>query len=173
MLELTVPAVPAVVRNLEIASLMPQSDGWQQLPSAPTWAWHGHNGHTAGIGGSYHLAHRPHTHSRWLDSAPWWRAQLRNPNVRLCVNVCAVSKQAYTIGIGLLTRILSFVWCPRATYWDCVYVCKCVWVMVNALSLSMLNSPLKVQKWPERITWRSICSLLYNRDRCSLVMVFL
>lgn len=44
--------------------------GQHPLLSTPTWGWHHHNGYTHRVlGGSYHLAHWPWTHGRWLVSA--------------------------------------------------------------------------------------------------------
>lgn len=82
---------------------------------------------------------------------PQWRAQLRNPNtcVCVCVNVCAVSKT------GTYNRYWIIDWDPLFCLRSSGHllrlcnVFECVWVMVNALSLSMLNSALKCRSGRE------------------------
>lgn len=136
------------------ASLMSRSVEWilsSASPPHPPEAGTATMGTHQALGGSYHLAHWPRTHSRWLEWAPDGG---RSWGILMCVRVemCVwYQKQAFIIGIGLLTWILSFVWGPQATYWDCVYVCECLSVTVNALSLSMLNSALKCSRgWENR-----------------------
>lgn len=86
------PCASAVIRRF--ASLMPRSDEWalgSTSPAHPPEAGTATMGTHRVLGGSYHLAHWPCTHSRWLESAPkggrsWGILTC------LCVNVCALSK---------------------------------------------------------------------------------
>lgn len=123
--------------------------GQHPLLSTPTWGWHHHNGYTHRVlGGSYHLAHWPWTHGRWLVSAPkggrsWG---ILTPVCGLmCVCVRYLKRSTYN-------RYWIIDWdplfypkalCRLSRLWVCVWVCACVWFTMDALSLSMLNSALK------------------------------
>lgn len=122
---------------------------WTAPPHPPTWAWNGHKVHTAGTGGSYHLAHWPHAHSRWLALAPDG-SRSWGILTRVCVQMCVVWKKGLTIGIGLSPGILSFVSSPKTTYWDCVYVCKCV-CHSECLLIVNVQQCLNVQKWQREL----------------------
>lgn len=130
------------------ASLMRRSDEWALGRSAPTWGWHGHNGHTPGTGGLLPPA-TVAVHIQQMARLGPPMAGAAEESTPLCVNVCALLKNwALTIGIGLSTRIHSFVWGHLLRLCVCAQVCvghaECPFI-VNA------QQCLKVQKWPREL----------------------
>lgn len=134
------------LRGSSIDALM--NGHWTAPPHPHTWAWHGHNG-----GHMEHLGLVPpgtlDIYTQQMARAGlWWRVQLRNPNLRLSVRVCAAPK-ADTIGTRLSSAILpSSLFSPDDLLRRCICVPAYVWVCHGWCPFIVTaQQGLKAQKW--------------------------
>lgn len=134
------------LRGSSIDALM--NGHWTAPPHPHTWAWHGHNG-----GHIEHLGLVPpgtlaiYT-QQMARAGLWWRVQLRNPNLRLSIHVCAAPK-ADTIGTRLSSAILpSSLFSPDHLLRWCICVQAYVWVCHGWCPFIVTaQRGLKAQKW--------------------------
>lgn len=123
------------------------NEHWAALLHSSTWVWHGHNGDTLGTGGSDHLAHWLHTHSRWFTLLPDGSAQLRNPKLSVFKRTHSIKKRKKknTVCYWIIDwHPLFFVSSSQTT--NCASVCVCFCIMVKAFLLSLLNSVSKCRR---------------------------